>query len=175
MILRRAAAVLLAVALTAGVAWLSRAPTEFGSGANAVIRLSWRVAGVPVEACRTRTEEELAALPVHMRSPRECSRALAPFALDVALDGRAVVRDTVFPKGARADRPVYVYRDLPVSPGRAALSVQFEAVLGHGVQPGDSTATRYAWDGELDLDAGDVALLTASGPGRLTLRTAKTR
>lgn len=174
MILRRAAAVLLAVGLTGGVAWLSRVPTEFGGGDDAVIRLSWRVASVPVEACRTRTEEELAALPVHMRSPRECTRALAPFALDVALDGRAVVSDTVFPKGMRGDRPVYVYHDLPASPGRVALSVRFEAVLSQGARPSDGTATRYAWDGELDLDAGEVALLTASGPGRLTLRTATT-
>lgn len=174
MILRRAVAVLLAVALTGGVAWLSRVPTGFGGGADAVIRLSWRVEGVPVEACRTRTEEELAALPIHMRSPRECTRALAPFALEVTLDGRTVVRDTVFPKGVRGDRPVYVYRELPVPPGRVALSVRFEAVLDPGAQPSDSTATRYAWDGEVELDAGDMALLTSSGPGRLALRTAKT-
>ncbi len=170
MIVRRAAAALLAIAMTGGVAWLSRVPTDFGGG-GALIRLSWRIAGVPVEACRTRTDEELAALPVHMRNPQECTRTLAPFALDVAVDGRPVVRDTVFPKGVRSDRPVYVFRDLPAKPGRMALSVRFEAVLAADAEPGDGVVARYAWDGEIDLAVGDVALLTLDGAGSLTLRT----
>lgn len=167
--IRRAAAALVAVAMTAAVAWLSRVPSQLGGGAAAVIRLSWRVAGVSVEACRTRTAEELAALPAHMRSPQECQRGLAPFALDVAVGGRPVVRDTVFPKGARSDRPVYVHRDLPMQAGRAALSVRFEAVLTQDSGPADDDAPRYAWDGEVDLAPGDVALLTLDD-GRLALR-----
>ena len=165
MIVRRAAAALLAIAMTGGIAWLSRAPLDFGSGAEARIRLSWRVAGIPIEACRTRTEEELAALPVHMRSPEECTRTLAPFALDVAVGGRSVVRDTVFPKGARGDRPLYVFRDLPAEAGRVALSVRFEAVSA------SEGGTRYAWDGEVELEPGDVALLTLNSTGNLELRT----
>ncbi len=171
MIARRAAAALLALAMTAGIAWLSRVPTNFGADADAVIRLSWRVEGVPVEACRTRTEEELAVLPVHMRSPQECASAIAPFALDVVVDGKAAVRDTVFPKGVRGDRPVYVLRNFPAGAGRTALSVRFEAVLAEGAEPGDGVATIYAWDGEVDLAAGDVALLTVDGAKNLVLRT----
>jgi len=171
LIARRAAAVLLAMAMTGGVAWLSRAPSNVGGDADAVIRLSWRVAGVPVEACRTRTDEELATLPVHMRSSQECTRTLAPFALNVAVDGATVVRDTVFPKGVRGDRPVYVFRDLPAKAGRMALSVRFEAVLAADAEPADGGVARYAWDGEVDLALGDVALLTLDGTESLTLRT----
>lgn len=171
----RVLAAFVAIAMTGGVAWLSQAPTDLG-GNDAVIRLSWRIAGVHVEACRTRTEDELAALPVHMRNPRECTRALAPFALDVTVGGRAVVRDTVFPRGMRGDRPVYVLRDLPAEPGPVALSVRFEAVLAEGAAPPDGVPTRYAWNGEISLASGDVALLTLDGAGKnLVLRRPKVR
>ena len=174
MIARRAAAVFVAVAATAGVAWLSRLPSDFGGGAGATIRLSWRAAGVPVEDCRTRTDEELAALPVHMRSPQECTRALAPFELAVALGGQPVVRDTVFPKGARGDRPVYVFRDLPAAAGRVPLSITFEALPGQEAQPGDAP-TRYAWDGVVEVASGHVALVTLDGEGKLVVRTPEVR
>lgn len=174
MIARRAAAVFVAVAATAGVAWLSRLPSDFGGGADATIRLSWRAAGVPVENCRTRTEEELAALPAHMRSPRECTRALAPFELAVALDGSPVVHDTVFPKGARGDRPVYVFRDLPTKAGRAPLSIRFEALAGEEAQA-DEAPTRYAWDGVVEVASGHVALVTLDGEGSLVVRTPDVR
>lgn len=166
---RRAVAVLVAVASTAGVAWLSRLPSEFGGAADATIRLSWRAAGVPVEDCRTRTDEELAALPAHMRSPQECTRALAPFELAVSLGGQPVVRDTVFPKGARGDRPVYVFRDLPAKAGRTPLSIRFEALAGEDAQPGDAPI-RYAWDGVVEVASGHVALVTLDGEGKLVVR-----
>lgn len=171
MTIRAAAAALLAAAMTAGVAWLSRVPSDFGNGDGAVVRLSWRVGGVPVEACRVRTEEELAPVPVHMRSPRECTSGGAPFALDVAIDGRTVVRDTVFPKGARGDGPVYVFRDLPAEAGRIALSVRFHAVLGEDAEPAEGVASLYAWEGEVELEPAGVALLTVDGSGNLALRT----
>ncbi len=168
MTVRRAAAALLAIAATTGIAWLSTAPTDFLGDAGAAVRLSWRVDGVPVEACRTRTEEELAALPVHMRSPLECERTLAPFALDVDLGGRPVVRDTVFPRGVRGDRPLYVFRDFPVAPGRTAVSVRFEALAADGAE---GVPTRYRWNGEVQLNSGDVALVTMGEDGQLELRT----
>lgn len=161
---RRAGAALLAIAMTGGVAWLSRAPMDFGAD-DPIVRLSWRVAGVPVEACRTRTDEELATLPVHMRSPRECTRALAPFALDVAVDGRPVVRDTLFPKGMRGDRPVHVLRDLSAEAGVVALSVRFEAVLAEDAETPGGVPTGYVWHGEINLASGDMALLTLDGAG----------
>lgn len=172
MIARRAVAALAAIAGAGGIAWLSRAPSAFGGGADATIRLSWRAEGVPVEECRTRTQEELAALPVHMRSPRECTRAFAPFELAVAIDGRPVVRDTVFPGGARGDRPIYVFRDLSTKPGRVLLSVSFAAVPGAGSASAD--ANRYAWDGVVEVASGRVALVTLDGDGKLVARTSGT-
>lgn len=171
MIARRTGAALVAIAGAGAVAWLSRAPSEFGAGAEATIRLSWRAEGVPVEDCRTRAPEELAALPVHMRSPRECTRTVAPFELAVAVGGRPVVRDTLFPGGARSDRPIYVFRDLSTRAGRVPLSVTFEAVPGQEAGPGDGGANRYAWNGVVEVASGHVALVTLDAEAKLVVRT----
>jgi len=166
---RRAAAAVLAVAMASAVAFLSRVPSEFGR-ADALIRLSWRAASASVEACRVRSAQELEALPVHMRNPRECIRTPVPFALDVSVGGRAVVRDTVFPKGARGDQPVYVFRNLPVEAGRVALSVRFEPVPPEAADSPDPVSAPVAWEGEVELAAGDVALVTMDEGGALVLR-----
>ena len=59
---RRSAAVALAVGLTLGTAALSRMPVRFAHTGTAMLRLSWKINGVTVEACRERSPEELAAL-----------------------------------------------------------------------------------------------------------------
>lgn len=193
MTVRRTAAAVLAVAIASAVAFLSRVPSEFGA-ADALIRLSWRAEGASVEACRVRTAEELEALPVHMRSPRDCTRTPVPFALHVSVGGRPIVRDTVFPRGARGDQPVYVFRDLPIEAGRSALSVRFEPVPPEAADSPDQAsaagaaavvpapaaaassatptpaAASAAWEGEVELAAGEVALVTMDESGALFLR-----
>lgn len=166
-------AVLLAAAVTGGVAWLSRVPSDFAAGdrERATVRLSWRVDGVRAEACRTRSEEELAELPPHMRSPRTCARTLVPFELSARLGTDLVLRDTVFPGGIRGDRPIYVFRELSAAPGRSTLSVRFDAVLPVGVESRGDRVTSYAWDGEIELGPGEVALLTLVDGGAFALRT----
>lgn len=176
---RLALAALVAIAATWATAGLSRIPwSPAGTPAGTVLRLSWRVDGVRLEACRTRTEEELAALPAHMRSPQECTRTRAPFALDVVLRGEAVVRDTVFPGGVRQDRPIYVFRDIAADAGPAALSVRFDAVLPE--DPQDSTdgarsfegvRTSYGWEGDIELTDGEILLVTLDDEGTLVLKT----
>ncbi|HSH75918.1 MAG TPA: hypothetical protein VLA09_09575, partial [Longimicrobiales bacterium] len=81
-----------AVSAALAIAWLSRAPTRYAGEDDALLRLSWRLAGVRVEECRRRTEEELAALAPHMRTPEVCTGSIASYELRVALDGTEVVR-----------------------------------------------------------------------------------
>lgn len=166
----RVVGAVLAVVMTVGTAWMSRLPIDFGRDAESLLRLSWRVDGVTVEACRTLSEEELANLPVHMRNPEACIGTIAPFTLSAVLDGESVVADTVFPGGARGDRPIYVLRDLPLSPGRRTLEVRFNAVIPDGADVEGAT-TGYVWEGVVELEAGDIALLTLDDRGEFTLRT----
>lgn len=160
----------LAVVMTFAVAWLSRVPTDFAGDADALIRLSWRVDGVTVQACETLSEEELAKRPIHMRNPQACIGTIAPFELVATLGGQTIVHDTISPGGIRGDRPIYVFRDTPVIPGRSVLSVRFEAVVPEGAEL-DGAVTLLTWEGEIELAPGDVALLTMDDHGAFVLRT----
>jgi hypothetical protein len=151
--LRAAAAVLVTAALLAGTAWLSNMP--YGSDpTEAAIRLSWRVRGERIEACRRLTPEEMEALPVHMRREEICEGRIAPYHLTVELDGRVIEDAMVRPAGARGDRPVYVYRDYPVPPGEHPLRVVFR------LEDEAAQAPPLRFDGTLRLAAGEVALIT---------------
>jgi hypothetical protein len=168
---RRAAAVVVAVAVTAGIAALSRVPYTHGSGGHAVLRLAFRTPGEFVEACRRPSEEELARLPVHMRRDEICEGRLLPRRLVVRLDGAVVVDDTVQAPGARGDRPLSVFREIPLAPGRYALEVVWETI---GAPPAAAAAQRrvalpprMAVETALHLEDRDVALITYDADRRI--------
>lgn len=163
---RTATAVALALALTMATAGLSRVPVRFSHPDVAMLRLSWKINGVTVEACRQLTAEELEALPVHMRNPRACIGGIAPYVLEVTLDGTVMAPDTVRAHGARSDRPLFVLRDLPVAPGPHDVAVRFRAVIPEGVDPPPGGIVQLAWSGSFTLDARDVALVTLDGTAR---------
>lgn len=168
---RIASAALLAVVFTLATAWMSRAPVTFTDDDRVLLRLSWRMAGFEVESCRTRSAEELEALPVHMRTAEECVGAVAPYLLRAEVDGRVAVLDTVVAPGARSDRPISVLRDIPLAPGRYEVTVSFDAILPGGAEVPDDAAVSLAWAGTLELAPREVGLVTlAPGNGALELR-----
>jgi hypothetical protein len=156
----------LAVVLTAGTAALSRLPVRFSHTETAMLRLSWKINGVSVEACRERTPEELEALPVHMRNPKACIGGLAHYVLEVTVDGVPMTPDTVRAHGARSDRPLSVLRDIPLVPGQHDVAVQFRAIIPDGVTPPPDGITLLHWAGVLTLAERDVALVTLDGTAR---------
>jgi len=118
-----------------------------------------------VEACRRRTPEELAQLPVHMRQEQVCERRVAPYRLEVSLDDSMVVDRPVAAAGARADRPLYVFEELALPPGTYALRVAFTregGAAGDSVTADDARAAppRLALDTTVTLAAGRAALVT---------------
>jgi len=163
---RTALGALVAVALTGAVAALTRTPVTFSGSDVGTLRLSWRMAGVTAEACRTLSEEELARLPVHMRNPRACIGVVASYLLRVTADGAVIAQDTVRPPGARGDRPLNVLREFPLSPGDHAVAVGFRALLPEGVATPTEGVADLAWQGTVHLGARDVALVTLDGTGR---------
>jgi hypothetical protein len=156
-----------AIALTAGLVVGSALPFTAAPGDQAMIRLSWRAVGESVEACREPTEEELAALPPHMRQREICEARLTPFRLAVAIDGASTFEGEIQPGGVRGDRPAYVLRDFPVTPGSHRLSVEFGAVPDGGASASSPPLTL---DESVTLAPREIVLVT-TGPDadRLTV------
>lgn len=124
--MRIAIGVLLALAAAAAIAALSGVsyvtePAQYG-----LIRLAWRARGEQVRRCRRLSAEELAKLPPHMRQEQVCERGILPYHLRVSVDDTTLVNEEVRAGGARADRPLFVFREFPVTPGMHHLSITFE-------------------------------------------------
>jgi hypothetical protein len=169
---RRGVGVLLACVATWGLVALSDVEWRPGEGDDAWVRLSWRSVGERIEECRSPTEEELAALPLHMRRSEICEGRLAPSLLVVELDGERLVEREVHAAGARRDRPTYVFEELPVRPGRHHLRITF-SVLSEGIE-GDVEAP-LVLDEEIAPGPRQIVLVTRlesddAGPARLVAR-----
>lgn len=172
----RAGGAAAAVAMAVGLAALSRVPYDAGGSDQAVIRLAWRMRGTRVEECRTPSADEVAALPVHMRRERICEGRVLPYRLSVTLDGEAVLDQLVRARGARADRPLYVYAELPVEPGRRALSVRFVRQNGEpGPETPEHDPAELLLDAELLLVARDIALVTYDPDSRALVLRGRSR
>ncbi|MGH7522645.1 MAG: hypothetical protein ACREMI_15325, partial [Gemmatimonadales bacterium] len=90
------------------------------------IRLAWRALREQERRSRRLSAEELAKLPPHMRQDEVCERGMLPYHLRVSVDETTVVDEAVRAGGARADRPLFVFHELPVTPGMHHLSITFE-------------------------------------------------
>lgn len=152
--------------LVALLAAASRVPLSAPDADRSVVRLSWRLRAEEGAECRRPTPEELEQLPVHMRNPDACVGELAPYELRIVVDGAPRVTRVVRPAGVRGDRPIFVYDELRLDPGRHTLSVRFGVQDGGG---GDDAA--LSLDTTVDLEAGRVVLVTRGGDGALEARS----
>lgn len=152
----------LAVAVLVGIAAGSQWPVG-ASGDEARIRLSWRTEAVRVETCRTLSDAELAEIPAHMRRAEVCEGGTVDYELALAVDGNDVLLDTIAPSGLRRDRPVYVYHDEPVEPGRHTVEVRFSPIID---DPAADTIPDHTWSGEVQLESREIGLVTLSADGR---------
>jgi ferredoxin len=152
----------LSVLLLALVAMASRAP-QGRDADHALLRLGWRLAGQVRERCRDLTPAEVAARPVHMRRPRECVSEVLTYDLAAAVDGRILTRRRVKSPGLRADRPLSVEEDLPVTPGEHMITVTFNPEDQGG------TGKSLTFEGRVRFAPGRVVLITNEA-GRLTAR-----
>lgn len=154
-LLSRGLALGVGVVLTAGLVLGSALPYTDAPDAAALIRLSWRAVGERVEECRAPSPDELAALPPHMRQSEICEARLAPFRLAVAIDGATVFEGRIRPRGARRDRPAYVFQEFRVAPGSHRLGIEFASEAG-----GEPGRPPLRFDERVTLDARDILLVT---------------
>ncbi len=130
---RAALATLVTAAAAAAAGALTQVPYQGGRGEAALIRLSWRARGTRIEECRPLSDAERRRRPAHMRQDEICEGRVLPYRLTVLVDGHEVIARSVEAAGARHDRPLYVFQEIPVAPGRHVLEVAF--VLAGEVAP----------------------------------------
>jgi hypothetical protein len=176
---------LLSAVAVLGIAGLTRAPyTPPGTDA-ALLRFSWRLSTASRENCRPRTQEELDALPVHMRTPEVCTRDASTFTLITRIDDAAPDTAHLTRGGAKGDRPLFVLQDRALEPGRHRLRVELRRDTA---APGADAAARSTTGGAegsellatldttVDLVRGRVRLVTMDGDGgRLEVRSSVRR
>ena len=163
------------------LASLSRAPWTAPGATDAVVRLSWRATSQWTEECRTLTEGERRRLPAHMQQERLCEGRVAPYRLQVRIDGTTVANDTVQAAGARGDRPIYVLREFAVEPGEREVWVEFESLgalapeTGRGAEerPGSVFPASLVLRSRVRAVPGRAVLVTYDADARsLIVRTA---
>lgn len=90
---------------------------------QALLRLSLLHPGAFLADCRTRTAEELAKLPAHMRTAQDCPRARSPVHVRVILDDVRLVDEHFAPSGLAHDGAAAAYRRIAIPAGAHRLSV----------------------------------------------------
>lgn len=158
----RPAGVLVALVATAALGALSQVPYTSERGSDAYVRLAWRARGERVETCRRLPPEELAKIPAHMRREEVCEGHVVPYRLLVTVDGVTAAQESVASKGARADRPLYVFLEIPVAPGRHRLGVAFARIgaIPAGERERGTLPERLDLDTVVSLGPRQVALVT---------------
>lgn len=156
------APLLVTVIMTVGIGWLARAPYEPPGSDSAILRLSWRLRAPVAETCRPRTQTELDALPVHMRTPEVCQSRTAVYDLSVQLDSLKADTSRVLQGGAKGDRPLFVLKEMALEPGPHHVRIRFAS--GAGVPAAEPVV--LALDTVLHMHAGAIALVTLGSDGR---------
>jgi len=157
--MRRARIIIASALIVFPIAALARAPWTPAGADEAVLRFSWRPGGTDRTECRTLSQEELDALPVHMRAPEVCERDRATYLLVTSLDGAAPDSMVLARGGMKGDRPLFVLGERRLAPGRHMVDVTLYRITD------DSTAIISATRADLDFAPGDVHLVTATGEG----------
>jgi hypothetical protein len=102
-------------------------PTE-----GALLGIAVRTMAGTVQECRALSEEELAALPRHMRRSEVCESHAVPYRLEVTVDGEPRLDRIYRAAGIHGDRPLTVEERIRVRAGVRAVGIRFAPVESPG-------------------------------------------
>ncbi|GEM_PF-1648889 len=179
-VVRIAAAVGVTLFLAGLIALGSSFPLPGDPPSDGLLRLDWRLRGEEAGGCLRPTAQELAELPPHMRNPDACVGGLPPYRLRVWVDGEIRLQDTIRAGGIRQDRPLTVYDEVSLTPGRRHVRIEFAPQDGPPTErrpsPSDEAGVRdrptvLETEGVVEMDAGQVVLaVRRQDTGALVLR-----
>lgn len=111
-------------AAISGVIYLgAESPRPLPPAPRSELVVSFKHPGVAGENCRKVSEEEKAAMPVHMRRDEICERGRAQVRLKVAVDGAQVLEKSYAPRGLSSDGNSMGIETLPLAPGKHRVEV----------------------------------------------------
>ncbi len=148
-------------ALLFGVALASGVPMG-REAKGGLLRLSWRLPGQVEKTCRERSAEELARLPIHMRTTQECARRALSYRLVLEIDGKRLREATIAPGGLHQDSPLYVEESLSLREGTYSVLTRFEPI-------GAADGRKLQFQGDVSVRDGAVSLIHLS-PDTLDLK-----
>lgn len=156
---------------------LSSASVPFHADASARLRLSFSARPQRIEVCRKLTDEEMEKVAEHMRQRESCEGAFATYTLRIDEDGRRIGESIVRGAGLRNDRPLYLLREYPITPGQHRIRValtqrekHIDATEQRETAHTDADTGRYA--GRAQREAFEHARRSqAAIPAQLTLDT----
>ncbi len=131
-----------------------------GPSPHAWLRLSWRTVGDRVRVPKAQDPN----LPAHMRLPESQAfeTHLRPYRLKLIVDGQDRIERRVVAPGFRHDRPLSVFEEVALAPGKHRLEVRFDPEKVAGApDPALNPPGIY----ELELAAGSVTLIGLSEDG----------
>jgi len=105
----------------------------------ATVKVSVHHSGQVLGECRERSPEELAALPANMRAPLVCPRERSPLKLELAIDGRLVLTETLPARGIHRDGRASTYRRLSIPAGEVTVAVRMKDHVDQQTFPYQST------------------------------------
>jgi hypothetical protein len=152
------AAILAIIAFFSQLSW-GTAPGQ------ALLRLSWRINGIEIRVPRAQDPN----LPAHMRLPEGQSydSQVRPYRCKVSMDGSSMMDQRFVSPGFHQDRPISVFQEFEIKPGKHSLEVQFSAEAVEGAPPPEPSAPYRA---TIDFRAGQVNLLTFDSTGQWQLK-----
>lgn len=147
-------------AFAAVLGYFSTSPSyRLRGDSEAVIKLSFSHSAQLVQACRERTESELATLAPNMRTKLDCPRERAVVTVELDMDGKPLYRIETQPTGLHKDGAATVYRKLAIPAGHHRFHMR--------LADGPDGVFKFVRDLEIDLAPGQVLIVdfSASGSG----------
>lgn len=126
---------------------------------GAILGVAVRTMAGTVQECRALSEEELAALPQHMRRKEVCETHAVPYRLEVRVDGEVRLDHVYRAAGFHGDRPITVDERIGVAAGAHDVAIRFAPADGAG----DGELPVFTFEKRIDLAEGRIRIARLEG------------
>ena len=147
--------VITSVLLMGLVAVLSR----FSSGEDpdyGVLRLNWKTVGEKIRVAAAEVQEDT---PHHMRAQQDFEEKMRDYQLTATINKRPWLDQLMRPPGLHHDRPISVFEETELAPGRYRVQVKFWPT------PAQGATWKPEVNSEVLIEAGVITSLTIGEPG----------